>query len=156
MNPEINSQPIDSTQNPRHSNSIMNPEIPSQATDSTEAPEVSQEDEITILHVGRQSTHCWTVDAIVKMSSLSHPGNQQQSGSGSGKENKDKKVDSLDKYFRPEVKKVPPSGKKNEDKKVDTLADHFKPSSEPKSGTQPKKDEGKKYETPAKHFVPNT
>ncbi|KAL2339905.1 hypothetical protein Fmac_007845 [Flemingia macrophylla] len=30
----------------------MNPEISSQATDSTEAPEVSQEDEITILHVG--------------------------------------------------------------------------------------------------------
>ncbi|KAL2319907.1 hypothetical protein Fmac_028876 [Flemingia macrophylla] len=42
----------------------MNPEISSQATDSTEAPEVSQEDEITILHVGRQSTHCWTVEAI--------------------------------------------------------------------------------------------
>ncbi|KAL2344237.1 hypothetical protein Fmac_005522 [Flemingia macrophylla] len=37
---------------------------PSQATDSTEAPEVSQEDEITILYVGRQSTHCWTVEAI--------------------------------------------------------------------------------------------
>ncbi|KAL2336569.1 hypothetical protein Fmac_011015 [Flemingia macrophylla] len=42
----------------------MNPEIPSQAIDSTEALEVSQEDEITILHVGRQSTHCWTVEAI--------------------------------------------------------------------------------------------
>ncbi|KAL2340629.1 hypothetical protein Fmac_008569 [Flemingia macrophylla] len=34
------------------------------ATDSTEALEVSQEDEITILHVGRQSTHCWIVEAI--------------------------------------------------------------------------------------------
>ncbi|KAL2326322.1 hypothetical protein Fmac_025380 [Flemingia macrophylla] len=42
----------------------MNPEISSQETDSTEAPEVSQEDEITILHVRRQSTHCWTVEAI--------------------------------------------------------------------------------------------
>ncbi|KAL2325971.1 hypothetical protein Fmac_025029 [Flemingia macrophylla] len=42
----------------------MNPEISSQATDSTESPEVSQEDEITILHGGRQSTHCWTVEAI--------------------------------------------------------------------------------------------
>ncbi|KAL2319078.1 hypothetical protein Fmac_032954 [Flemingia macrophylla] len=64
MNPKINSQPTNSTQNPRHSNFTMNLEIPSQETDSTEAPEVSQEDEITILHVGRQSTHCWTVEAI--------------------------------------------------------------------------------------------
>ncbi|KAL2347416.1 hypothetical protein Fmac_001416 [Flemingia macrophylla] len=39
-------------------------ELKMKATDSTEAPEVSQEDEITILHVGRQSTHCWIVEAI--------------------------------------------------------------------------------------------
>ncbi|KAL5159424.1 hypothetical protein HKD37_15G043747 [Glycine soja] len=67
------------TQAPTHSVPAMNPEISSPPSDSTQAPEVPtgnvplshvsasevpQEDETTRRHVGRESTQCWSVEAI--------------------------------------------------------------------------------------------
>ncbi|KAL2340918.1 hypothetical protein Fmac_008858 [Flemingia macrophylla] len=67
------------TQAPTHSVPVMNLEILSTPSDSAQAPEVPtinvplshvstsevpQEDETTRLHVGRESTQCWTVEAI--------------------------------------------------------------------------------------------
>ncbi|KAL5161466.1 hypothetical protein HKD37_07G018745 [Glycine soja] len=57
MNPEISSPPSDSTQAPE----VPTGNVPLSHVSTSEVP---QEDETTRRHVGRESTHCWTVEAI--------------------------------------------------------------------------------------------
>ncbi|KAH1205276.1 hypothetical protein GmHk_16G046015 [Glycine max] len=57
MNPEISSPPSDSTQAPE----VPTGNVPISHVSTSEVP---QEDETTRCHVGRESTHCWTVEAI--------------------------------------------------------------------------------------------
>ncbi|XP_040864964.1 uncharacterized protein [Glycine max] len=57
MNPEISSPPSDSTQAPE----VPTGNVPLSHVSTSEVP---QEDETTRRHVGRESTHWWTVEAI--------------------------------------------------------------------------------------------
>ncbi|KAL5137407.1 hypothetical protein HKD37_10G027776 [Glycine soja] len=57
MNPEISSPPSDSTQAPE----VPTGNVPLSHVSTSEVP---QEDETNRHHVGRESTHCWTVEAI--------------------------------------------------------------------------------------------
>ncbi|KAH1233056.1 hypothetical protein GmHk_09G025579 [Glycine max] len=57
MNPEISSPPSDSTQAPE----VPTGNVPLSHVSTSEVP---QEDETTRRHVGRESTHCWTVEAM--------------------------------------------------------------------------------------------
>ena len=57
MNPKISSPPSDSTQAPE----VPTGNVPLSHVSTSEVP---QEDETTRRHVGRESTQCWTVEAI--------------------------------------------------------------------------------------------
>ncbi|XP_028205208.1 uncharacterized protein LOC114388753 [Glycine soja] len=57
MNPEISCPPSDSTQAPE----VPTGNVPLSHVSTSEVP---QEDKTTRRHAGRESTHCWTVEAI--------------------------------------------------------------------------------------------